>query len=106
KLIQRVAHEVADAAIEKELTKLREAPVKASELAKADNQSEVAVTFEDMNLLSPANNLAYYELLGDAALMNEEMDRYRRVSPDELWTAANEIFTEENSNPLYYQAQG
>ena len=63
------------------------------------------VAFEDMNLLARANNLAYYELLGDAGMMNTEMERYAQVSAAEVQAAAKDIFRKENSNTLYYLKQ-
>jgi len=63
------------------------------------------VTFEDMNLLARANNFAFYELLGDAALMNTELDRYLSVTKEDIDKAIAEIFREENTNTLYYLAK-
>jgi predicted Zn-dependent peptidase len=55
-----------------------------------------------MSLMNRANSLAHYELLGDASLMNTELDRYNKVTVDEVQQLSNEIFTEENSSTLWY----
>ena len=61
------------------------------------------IEFEDMSLLSRANNLAFYELMGKAELMNSELERYQAVTAAMLQEKAKEIFTKENSNTLYYK---
>jgi len=60
------------------------------------------IAFEDMSLMNRANSLAYYELLGDASLMNTELDRYNKVTVEEVQQLSKEIFTEENSSTLWY----
>ena len=52
--------------------------------------------------MNRANSLAYYELLGDAHLMNTELDRYNKVSVEDVRQLSNEIFTDENSSTLWY----
>jgi hypothetical protein len=61
------------------------------------------ITFEDMSLLSRANNLAFYELLGDASLINREWDKYNAVTKESLLQVARDIFRAENSNTLFYK---
>jgi len=76
--------------------------ISVEELEKSVNRLESMVAFEDMSLLARANNLAFYELLGDANMMNTEMDRYRAVTVDDVKREAKIIFRKENSNTLYY----
>ena len=59
----------------------------------------------DAGLLSRCNNLAFYELLGDAELMNSEMSRYGAVTAAEMRDVARETFSPERSNTLYYFAR-
>jgi hypothetical protein len=49
--------------------------------------------------------LAYYELLGDAELMNDELQRYESITAQELLDESRKIFDEKNSNTLYYLSQ-
>ena len=74
------------------------------ELDKAKNKVESSMMFEDLNLLNRANNLAFYELLGDAAMMNTEFERYRRVQAEDIRTYAQTIFNENRSSTLLYLA--
>ena len=60
------------------------------------------IAFEDMSITNRAASLAIYELLGDANLINTELDRYRAVSAEEIRDESRVIFSENNSNTLYY----
>ena len=103
KLVESKTLEEANAAIEEEIEKLVTKGVTDEELQKAKNKTEAVMNFEDMSLLSRANNLAFYELLGDANMINNEWDKYNAVNASELQQVAKEIFTKENSNTLYYK---
>ena len=104
KLIKGVKMETADAAIEAELEKLMATPVGEKELTKVKNKTESAIVFEDMSVMNRANSLAIYELLGDAGMMNTELDKYRAVTAEELLAGSRRIFDPLNSNTLYYRA--
>jgi len=102
KLVKGVKMEDAEAAITIELEKLKNEKVAEAELQKVKNKTESMIAFEDMSLMNRANSLAFYELLGDASLMNSELDRYNRVTVDDVQELSKEIFREENSNTLWY----
>jgi zinc protease len=103
KLIKGVRLEDADRAVEEELEKMRSAPITEKELTKVKNKTESAILFEDMSVMNRANSLAIYELLGDANMMNTELDKYRSVSMEEILSTSREIFDPRNSNTLYYR---
>jgi len=103
RLIKGVSMEAADAAVEEELEKMRHAPVTEKELTKVKNKTESAIVFEDMSVMNRAGSLAIYELLGDANMMNTELDRYRAVSIEDILTTSRELFDPRNSNTLYYR---
>lgn len=103
KLVEGKTLDEANEAIEVQLKLLVEKGVQQEELEKAKNKIEAMIVFEDMSLLSRANNLAFYELLGDAQLMNSEWDRYNAVTADTLQAVVNSIFHQNNSNTLYYK---
>ena len=105
KLVKGVRMPDAEAAVEAELKKLKEEKVGEAELQKVKNKTESMIAFEDMTLMNRANSLAMYELLGDASLMNTELDRYNAVTVDEIRDQSNEIFREENSSTLYYYSK-
>lgn len=102
KLVKGVKMEAAEAAISAELEKLKNEKVAEAELQKVKNKTESMIAFEDMSLMNRANSLAFYELLGDAKLMNSELDRYNKVTVDDVQQLSREIFREENCNTLWY----
>jgi predicted Zn-dependent peptidase len=102
KLVKGVKIEDAEAAITEELNKLKAEGVTEAELQKVKNKTESMIAFEDMSVMNRANSLAFYELLGDATLMNSELERYNKVTVEDIHEQSNKIFREENSSTLYY----
>jgi len=102
KLIKGVKPEDAETAVEEELSKIKETTVSETELEKVKNKTESMITFEDMSVMSRANSLAYYELLGDAELMNTEMGKYAAITADEVLQYSKQILDKNNGNTLYY----
>lgn len=102
KILPGVTPEQANAAIELELDKLKQTTISDTELEKVKNKAESMLAFEDLSLLSRANNLAFYELLGDAAQMNQEFDRFSAVTADDINLQANEILQAKRCNTLFY----
>lgn len=105
KLVKGVKMEDAEAAVSEALTRLKTEKVAEAELQKVKNKTESMIAFEDMSIMNRANSLAFYELLGDANLMNSELDRYNKVTVDDIHEQSNRIFREENSSTLYYCSQ-
>ncbi|MFM7357165.1 MAG: M16 family metallopeptidase [Sediminibacterium sp.] len=104
RLVDGVNHNDARAALEMELIKLVNKGITSEELEKVKNKTESMIVFEDMSLTNRAASLAHYELLEDASLMNTELERYRRVTVDDIVSAGKNIFREENSNTMFYHA--
>jgi zinc protease len=105
KLVKGVKMNEAEDAIEEELNKLKKEKISEKELAKVKNKTESAIAFEDMSVMTRANNLAFYELLGDAALFNSDREKYLAVTDDDIVTYSNKIFDPNNSNTLYYYSE-
>ncbi|HEX6334596.1 MAG TPA: pitrilysin family protein [Flavisolibacter sp.] len=102
KLVKGVKMKDAEAAIALELEKLKAEKIEAAELEKVKNKTESMIAFEDMSIMNRANSLAFYELLGDATLMNSELNRYQKVTVDDIHDLSKEIFREENCSTLWY----
>jgi predicted Zn-dependent peptidase len=102
KLVRGVKMEDAEKAIEEELQKLRTEKISDAELQKVKNKTESMIAFEDMSVMNRANSLAFYELLGDASLMNTELERYQRVTAEDIQKESIAIFSENNCSTLYY----
>ena len=60
------------------------------------------IAFEDMSVMSRATSLAYYEILGDAAWMNFELEKYGSVTTEDILQESRNIFRNSNSNTIYY----
>jgi zinc protease len=104
KLIAGVEMDVAEKAIWAELEKIANDLVTDDELTKVKNKSESVMVFSEMSLLDKAMNLAYYELLGDAQLLNIEIDKYLVITAEQIQEAAKTTFKKEKSSTLYYLA--
>jgi predicted Zn-dependent peptidase len=102
KLVKGVKIEDAERAVEVELEKLRSHKITDAELEKVKNKTESLMAFEDMTVMNRANSLAFYELMGDANLMNTELDRYHQVTSADILNESNNIFKETNSNTIWY----
>jgi len=104
KLVRGVKMEDAEKAVDEELDKLKNELVNDAELQKVKNKTESTIAFEDMSVMNRANSLAYYELLGDAELMNRELEKYNSVTSEEIREESKNIFREENSSTMYYHS--
>ena len=102
KLVEGVTIETAEKAIWAELDKLKAEVVTDNELTKVKNKVESVLVFSEMSLLDKAMNLAYYELLGDAELLNQEAGEFLKVTAEDIKRISNETFGREKSSTLYY----
>ena len=103
KVVEGKSIDVANEAINREMKLLLEDGVTELELAKAKNKIESMIEFEDISILNRANNLAFYELLGDAHLINREWERYQNVTTESLLKTARKFLRFDNCSTLLYQ---
>jgi zinc protease len=104
KLVKGVSMKDAEAAVMEEISKLQKEGVSELELQKVKNKTESMMAFEDMSVMNRATSLAMYELLGDADLINNELERYQAVTREEVVNESRAIFNDNNCNTLYYYA--
>jgi predicted Zn-dependent peptidase len=102
KLVKGVKMEDAEKAVEFELEKIKNEKVSDNELQKVKNKTESIIAFEDMSVMSRANILAYYETLGDAAWMNDELEKYGSVTTEDILQESRHIFNNTNCNTIHY----
>ncbi len=102
KLVKGIKIEDAEKAVEMELDKMKSELVSETELQKVKNKTESMIAFEDMSVMSRANSLAYYQILGDAAWMNTELEKYAAVTTADILEESRNIFQSNNSNTIYY----
>lgn len=105
KLVKGVKMHEAEKAIEEELDIMKRELISDKELTKIKNKTEAAIAFEDMSVMTRANNLAFYEILGDAALFNTDRDKYFAVTAADVLEYSRKIFDKSNSNTIHYYSE-
>ena len=86
----------------KEIQKLKARKVAKKEFQKIKNKMESTLVFTEMSLTHRAMNLAFYEILEDASLLNQEGERYLAVSNEDIQRVAKKILIKENCCTLHY----
>lgn len=98
-----ISLEEAEKAVWEELEDLKNHPVDELELEKVKNRYESEQIFSNINYLNVATNLAFFELIGKAEDINDEVRKYRSVSSEQITEMARKCFINTNSNILYYK---
>lgn len=94
--------EDAKQAIWKELELLKNDPIDGRELQKLKNKIESSLEYSEVNILHKSMSLAYFELLGDANLINREAQEYQKVTSEDIQRVAKMIFVPNNCTELVY----
>jgi zinc protease len=102
KLVKGVDIKKAEAAVNEEIKKMQATGITVEELEKVKNKTESAMAFEDMSVMNRASSIAMYELLGDADLMNSELEKYRAVTAENILEQTRIIFDDNNCSTMYY----
>jgi zinc protease len=102
KLVKGVDIKKAEAAVNEEIKKMQATGISVEELEKVKNKTESAMAFEDMSVMNRASSIAMYELLGDADLMNSELEKYRAVTAENILEQTRIIFDDNNCSTMYY----
>ncbi|MCF8448706.1 MAG: insulinase family protein [Taibaiella sp.] len=86
-----------------EVEKLKKEGITDEEYKKLQNQAENDFIEQNQKVLGVATNLAtYHTYMGNADLINTELDRYKKVSKDDIKRVANKYFTKENRLVVHY----
>lgn len=105
KLIEGVSMEDAEIAIWEELDAVSKTKTEAYELQKVKNKVESSLVFSEISFLNKAMNLAQHEITGSADDINHEVEKYNKVSTEDLREMAQKILIKENCSTLYYHAK-
>ncbi len=97
-----VTMEEAEELLWKELEGMKENPPLEYELEKVKNRFESTVMFSEVGILSKAMNLGFYELLGNANLINKEMENYRKITIDDICRVSKSLFIRTRCSTLHY----
>jgi zinc protease len=101
-LLDHVDWEDAEKAIYQDLQLLCNELISEYDLEKIKNQFETAHAFAHLDTPSISLNLAYFEWLGNAELINQESDHYLKVSPEDIQRVAREAFQKSYRSSVYY----
>jgi len=89
--------------IDKEFEKAQLELISDREFEKLKNQIENDFASSSSSIMGVAESLADYEMyLGDANLINTEIDRYLKVTKEDIQRVANKYFVKDNRVVLYY----
>jgi len=72
------------------------------EIEKVKNKFESSTVFSNTSILNKAANLCFFELLGNADLINHEAEAYGNVSYDMITEAIRKYFKPSNCSTLNY----
>jgi predicted Zn-dependent peptidase len=72
------------------------------EMEKVKNKFESSTVFSNTSILNKAANLSFFELLGDAGLVNKEIDAYRSVTIKMITETVNKYFVPTNCSTINY----
>lgn len=106
RLLPDVDVEKAEAAINNEIEKMRTECVCEYELEKVKNKMEASHIYSETGILNKAMMLGYYEMLGNADLINDELKYYRSVTADDIMRVSENVFSNERCSVLYYKSDG
>lgn len=104
-VMEGVSMAEAEAALWAELERLKTEPVDDYELEKVKNKFEANDIFGQINVLNKAMNLAYFEMLGDASMIDTEVAEHNSVTRDEIQAVSRRVFRPANSSTLLYLAE-
>lgn len=98
-----VKPEDLESAMLAEVDKVVNTIISDEEYQKLRNQAENDFITQNQRVQGVAENLAtYYTFLGNANLINTELERYNRVTKQDLKNAAAKYFTKNNRVVVYY----
>jgi zinc protease len=98
-----VTLEEAEALIWDELHKLIQEGIPERELTKLKNKNEASIAYSQVSVIHKAINLAYFEWMGHADGINQELDQYRSVTREEMQLTAACLFAPEKANVVQYR---
>lgn len=103
-LLPGVSYEKVEQAIAEEIDRLTQDGASGRELEKNANRFESNLLFSNLNNDERAANLAYYEMLGDANLINLETEKYRETTASDVAETCSRLFDPDNCSTLYYKS--
>ena len=85
-----------------EIMMTAETTITAYELEKVKNRVEADLLLNEIGYLEKAIQLASFEIMGDAAEINQQGNKYRDITAADLLDSARHLFRKGNKNTLNY----
>lgn len=104
KMENGVSAEEAEKALDEVVSQFLASEISDRVLQKVKNQGEAMKTYESIQVLNRAMNLANYAQLGSPDLYYEEFETKSNIKGEGIMTWANRLIREENSSVLYYKS--
>jgi predicted Zn-dependent peptidase len=102
-----VKPEAVEQSVDSLVADLQQNTVGEKEFEKVRNQIESGFVQRNSSMAGIAESLANYEVyFGDANLINTEIERYRKVTRDDLKKVAQKYLQKDNRVVLYYVPKG
>ncbi|GHV63790.1 zinc protease [Bacteroidia bacterium] len=102
KISQGIKPEIAEQGILEEIENFIRKPITERELQKVINKTEARIKYEEISYQNKASNLALFEALGNADLVNHEAEIYGKIKVADLQETAANLFKVDNSTTLLY----
>jgi predicted Zn-dependent peptidase len=100
KLNTGISFEDLDREIWRLLNEFSSKLISKEELDRLNIKIRTAREFQDQGLLNRAMNLCHFELLGDAAAINEDLDVYNSITPEMLKNLGVKVLKKQNCSVL------
>ena len=104
KMEQGLSAQEAEQALDGVLKNFLQEEILDTSLQKIKNQSEAMKTYESIQLLNRAMNLAYYAHLGDPQLYWQEFEQKASCTSAQLASWSKRLLQEDQASVLYYQS--
>ena len=104
KMAHGVSSHQAEKALDEVIQNFLAGEISSNQLQKIKNQSEAMKSYESIQLLNRAMNLAYYAHLGEPDLYWEEFEKKSQIGPEQIQSWAKRLLQEDQSSVIHYQA--
>jgi len=104
KLMKDVDIHYAEESVNEVIDTLKHSCPPPLEMEKVKNKYESSNVFANTNILNKAMNLAFYELIDNPDLINNEVDIYKKIDSMMVTEAARKYLDPPNCSTLYYKS--
>lgn len=104
KMESGISAQVAEKALDEVIEEFLNSEISERELQKIKNQGEAMKTYESIQILNRAMNLAYFAHLGNPDLYWREFEEKSKIEAPQIKFWASQLLREDQASVLYYQA--